>query len=72
MSQNLQNVGLFGAIEGGSVKNLTIEAEDIYGTDHVGILAGAISEDAVIFNIRVSGSIRREVPTTAVTVYSRS
>lgn len=56
-SQNLRNVGLFGAIEGGSIKNLVVEAEDVYGTDNVGILAGTISGDTIIYNVTVTGYV---------------
>lgn len=54
-SKNLKNIGLFGAIDGGSVKDLTVEATDIYGVENVGILAGQITGNAVIQNVEVSG-----------------
>lgn len=54
---NLRNIGLFGAIEGGSIKNLTIEAEEIYGSDNAGILAGTISKDTTVYNVTVKGYV---------------
>jgi len=53
----LNNVGLFGAMEGGTVKNLTVEADTVSGGDNVGILAGSISGDTIIYNVTVSGYI---------------
>ncbi|MGN0158572.1 MAG: hypothetical protein ACI39W_05460 [Brotaphodocola sp.] len=55
ISKDLNHVGLFGVIENGSVKNLVIEGEDIYGAENVGVLAGTIKGDSVIQNVRVSG-----------------
>ncbi len=56
-SLTLANIGLFGVIDGGSVKNLTIEAEDIVGEDNTAVLAGAILGDAVIYGVTVSGYV---------------
>ncbi|SEU22297.1 hypothetical protein SAMN05443270_3466 [Lacrimispora sphenoides] len=56
-TQSLRNIGLFGAIEGGSIKNLTIEAEEIYGNDNAGILAGMISKDTTVYNVTVKGYV---------------
>ena len=56
-SLNLKNIGLFGAIDGGSVRNLTIEADDIYGVENAAVLAGAVSGGAVIANVSVSGYV---------------
>lgn len=42
ISKNLQNVGLFGVLDGAVVKNLVIEDARVYGYNHVGILAGQI------------------------------
>ncbi len=53
----LTNIGLFGVIDGGSVKNLTVEAEDIVGEDNTAILAGAVLGDAVIYGVTVSGYV---------------
>lgn len=33
-------VGFFGNLDGGTVKNLTLKGEDIYGGSHVGLLSG--------------------------------
>lgn len=54
-SLNLQNLGLFGAVEGGSVKNLLVEADYVHGVDNVGILAGSVSGDTIICNVTVTG-----------------
>ncbi len=56
-SAPLANIGLFGVIDGGEVKNLIIEAEDLAGEDNVAILAGAIRGEAVICEITVSGYV---------------
>ena len=56
-SLSLSNVGLFGSVEGGSIKNLTIEAEDVYGVDNVGVLAGLITGDTIIYNVTVNGYV---------------
>ncbi|MDD3252936.1 MAG: hypothetical protein PHV18_10270 [Lachnospiraceae bacterium] len=52
---NLKNIGLFGVIDGGSVENLILEAEDVYGVENVGLLAGMITGSAVIRDVTVSG-----------------
>lgn len=52
---NLKNIGLFGVIDGGSVENLELEAEDVYGVENVGLLAGKITGDAIIRDVTVSG-----------------
>ncbi len=46
-ARNLTNIGLFGVIDGGSVRNLTI----------VAVLAGAILGDTVIYGVTVSGYV---------------
>lgn len=56
-SLSLTNIGLFGVIDGGTVKNLRVEAEDIIGEDNTGILAGAILGDGVISHVTVSGFV---------------
>ncbi|MCI8659295.1 MAG: hypothetical protein HFG54_03450 [Lachnospiraceae bacterium] len=56
-SLSLTNIGLFGVIDGGSVKNLNVEAEDIIGEDKTGVLAGAIVGDGVISHVTVSGFV---------------
>lgn len=53
----LNNVGLFGAVEGGTIKNLTVAAGTVSGGDNAGILAGNISGDTIICNVTVSGYI---------------
>ncbi len=59
-SRKLRNVGLFGSIQGGCVKHLTIEADDICGADRIAVLSGSISGDAVILDVTVSGYLHGE------------
>lgn len=54
-SLNLKNLGLFGAVEGGSVKNLRVEADYVHGVDNVGVLAGSVTGDTIVCNVTVSG-----------------
>lgn len=56
-SQSYTNLGLFGVIDGGSVKNLTVEAEDLIGEDCVAALAGTVLGPAVISQVTVSGFV---------------
>lgn len=56
-SLNLKNTGLFGQIDGGSVKHLNIEADDIYGVENTAILAGLVSGDTTICGVTVSGYV---------------
>ena len=56
VKDTLNNVGLFGAVEGGSIKNLTVEGEISSAGDNVGILAGSVSEDTNIYNVKVENS----------------
>lgn len=56
-SLGLTNIGLFGVIDGGSVKNLNVEADQIVGEDNGGILAGCITGDAIIYGVTVSGYV---------------
>lgn len=60
VSGKRRNVGLFGKIDGGQVKHLTIEADDICGVDQIGVLAGTICGDAVIYDVTVSGFLHGE------------
>lgn len=53
----LRNIGLFGVIEDGSVCNLTIEADDIYGSDNAAVLAGSVLGESRIYNVQVSGYV---------------
>lgn len=53
----LTNIGLFGVIDGGEVRDLTVEAEDLVGEENIGVLAGAVFGDAVIYNVAVSGYV---------------
>ena len=56
ISKNLQNVGLFGVLDGAVVKNLAIEDARVYGYNHVGILAGQIKGESVITDVTVEGT----------------
>lgn len=60
MDRDLKNIGLFGLIDGGQVKHLNIEADDITGVDNVAVLAGTIQGDAVIYDVTVSGFLYAE------------
>ena len=43
VAHTLNNIGLFGAVEGGSITNLTVDADGgVKGGDNVGILAGSV------------------------------
>ena len=53
----LTNLGLFGEIDGGSVENLEIHADQISGADRAGILAGTAKNGTVIRNVTVSGYV---------------
>ena len=59
-SRKLVNAGLFGWIDGGTVKNLEIKAANISGEGNMGILAGRITGNAVIYNVKVSGFVHGE------------
>ena len=50
---------LFGNIEGGTVKNLLLEnvAIDLSGTDRVAPIAGVIKNNAIVENVKVTGSV---------------
>ena len=52
--------GLFGLIDGGSVKNLKVEAGNIVGSDHAAVLAAEIRGGAVIRDVTVSGKVFAE------------
>lgn len=54
------NLGLFGVIDGGSVENLEIHADQVSGADRSGLLAGTIKNGAVIRNVTVSGYVYSE------------
>lgn len=55
VADELTHLGLFGEISGGGVRALTLEAEELTGADAVGLLAGKISGDAIIYDVSVSG-----------------
>ncbi len=56
-SDTLSHLGLFGTIDGGGVRNLKLEAEEVCGADCVGLLAGEICGDTVIYGVTVSGYV---------------
>ncbi len=60
MTYDLKNVGLFGVIDGGTVKNLTVEADMIAGFENAAVLAGALKGNAVIYNVTVTGIVHSE------------
>ncbi len=53
-------VGLFGAVEGGEVKNVTLLNVDITGADSVGGLFGSAEDGATICACSVTGDIKAE------------
>ena len=55
--RELANVGLFGAVDGGSVRDLTVEAEEVQGADNAAVLAGILTGGAVVENVEVSGTV---------------
>lgn len=55
-SRNLQNVGLFGVLDDAVIENLIIEDAEVYGYDHVGILAGQVKGASVIRDVTVEGT----------------
>ncbi len=55
-----RNIGLFGAIEEGTVENLQIEADQVQGKDLAGILAGTVTKGSIIRNVSVSGYVYSE------------
>lgn len=60
----LTHMGLFGLIDDGSVKDLTVEAVTVNGYDYVGILAGEITGTGEVHNITVSGAANTGISTT--------
>lgn len=50
--------GLFGLIDGGSVTRLTIQADEVYGGNLTGVLAGMITGNCIIRDVQVSGYVR--------------
>ncbi len=55
--KNLRTVGLFGVIDGGEIRHLNIEADQVTGVDRAAVLAGKICGDAVIYDVTVSGCV---------------
>lgn len=50
--------GLFGMVDGATICNLNIEADEIYGGNRTGVLAGAVTGNTTIYNVQVSGYVR--------------
>lgn len=50
-----KNSGLFGVIEGATIKHLAIEGASVKGNDSVGVLAGTTKGTTSISNVRVRG-----------------
>lgn len=55
---SLDYAGLFGLIDGGSVTRLKVEADEVYGGNCIGVLAGMITGDSRIYDVQVSGYVR--------------
>ncbi len=55
--ENLSHVGLFGVIENGTIENLIVEGEDVYGNEDVGILTGELRGNCTVRNVTVSGLV---------------
>ncbi len=53
----LDEIGLFGVIDGGTVENLTVFAGNVAGSGNAAVLAGSVYGDSVIRNVTVSGSV---------------
>jgi hypothetical protein len=53
----MKNAGLFGIVEDGSIRNLEVKATELTADENVGILAGKITGNAVIYGVTVSGYI---------------
>lgn len=50
-------IGLFGSIEGGTIKNLSIENATIHGDSYIGALVGHIKDNYTIDNCHLIGEI---------------
>lgn len=50
-------LGLFGAIKDATIKNLILEADEISGQDKIGLLAGSVEGNSIIYGVKVSGVI---------------
>ena len=57
LKEENNDVGLFGVISNGEIKNLNIVNADVIGKSNVGILAGSIYDDSKISNVKVTGKI---------------
>jgi len=59
-SLNGYNVGLFGAVVGGTVKNIGVEGAEIHGVESIGAVAGFISLGGTVTNCYSTGVISGE------------
>ena len=57
IDQKYSYLGLFGYLKNATVKNLTLEADEVSGEDNVGLLAGCIEGNSTIYNVAVSGAL---------------
>jgi hypothetical protein len=53
----MKNAGLFGIVDDGSIRNLTVKATEMTADENVGILAGKITGNTVVYGVTVSGYI---------------
>jgi hypothetical protein len=62
VNSDLPNAGLFGKVNNGIIRNLSIELDDrgINGGEYVGAVAGTITGNSVIDNVTVTGSVSGE------------
>lgn len=57
LKEENNDVGLFGVISNGEIKNLNIVNADVIGKSNVGILAGSVYDDSKISNVKVTGKV---------------
>ena len=54
---NLKYAGLFGYVKDAEIKDLTVSADTVSGTDYIGVLAGRSNGMTTIKNVTVSGYV---------------
>ena len=57
VNNNAECQGLFGYVDGGTVKNVNIENASVTGTNCVGILVGEANHNSTVYNCRTSGTV---------------
>ena len=50
-------LGLFGWVKNATIKNLTLEADEVSGNDNVALLAGCVEGNSTIYNVTVNGFV---------------